>query len=96
MLTRQLIIFLCILSYTSVHAQEKTDVSDSLSSALSGKYLNKIDDKISALNKGIEKKTLKMLKHLQGQEDKIKKAVAKNDSVVAQQLFAAKDHRLRM
>jgi len=92
MFTRPLIILLYVLISTSVvNAQSKANVADSLTAALSEKYLNKIDNKISALNEGIEKKTLKMLKHLEKQESKIQKKLSKKDSLASQQLFDIKD-----
>ena len=93
MLLRRLFIFFFILISSPVlYSQEKANVADSLKSVLSEKYLNKIDSKIAALNKGIESKTIKMLKHLQKQEGKLNKLLSKKDSIAAQQLFAVKDH----
>jgi len=92
MLVRFLIITLFTVLATSVlQAQKISEAADSLTSALSDKYLNKVDNKISALNDGIEKKTLKMLKHLEKQEARIQKKVSIKDSVAAQQLFSVKD-----
>lgn len=93
MLLRQIVIFFFMLISTPVlYSQEKADVADSLKSVLSEKYLNKIDGKITSLNKGIESKTLKILRHLEKQEGRIKKALSKKDSAAAQQLFSVKDH----
>lgn len=84
---RIIIIFLLVLLCSfRLKAQSKTEIPDSLTSVLSNKYLHKVDNKISALNKGIEKKTLKMLEHLEKQEKRIQKKLAKKDSVAAQLL----------
>ncbi len=86
------IIFLLVLLYAfQLQAQLKTEVADSLASALSEKYLNKVDNKISALNKGIEKKTLKMLNRFEKQERKIQKKLAAKDSIAATQIFDIED-----
>lgn len=90
MLVRLIILFYVFISTSALHAQV-TNVTDSLTSALSEKYLDKVDNKIAALNKSIEKKTLKMLKHLEKQERRIQKKVAAKDSIAAQQLFDIKD-----
>jgi hypothetical protein len=92
MFVRPLIILFSVLfAVSALQAQKISQVPDSLTSALSEKYLDKVDNKISALNKGVEKKTLKMLNHLEKQESKIQKKLAKKDSVAAAQLFNAKD-----
>ncbi len=89
---RPVILFSCLLLTASLlHSQPKANVTDSLTSVLSEKYLNKVDNKISALNKGIENKTLKMLQHLEKQEKRIQKTLAKKDSITAAQLFDNKD-----
>lgn len=90
MLARLLIILYVLMSATALQAQITTLNADSLTTALSTKYLDKVDNKIDALNKGIEKKTLKMLKHLEKQEDRIRKKLAKKDSIAAAQLFAVR------
>lgn len=85
------ILFLVLLYTFELHAQLKTEIPDSLASALSKKYLDKVNSKISALNKGVEKKTLKMLQHLEKQERRIQKKLAKKDSIAAQHLFNIND-----
>lgn len=85
MLARQLIIlFYVLISASVLHAQSKASLTDSLTSALSKKYLDKIDNKISAINRGIEKKSFKMLLHFKKQENKIQKKLAVKDSIAAQ------------
>ena len=72
-------------------AQSKANVANGLTSALSDDYLDKINNRISALNKCIQNKTAKILRNLEKQESQILKKLAAKDSIAAQQLFSAKD-----
>lgn len=93
MFLKQLIVFFCMLINASVlYTQEKSGVSGTLDSALSEKYADNVAIKISTLNRGIENKTFKMLRHLEKQERKIQKKLGGKDSVAAAALFNKKDY----
>lgn len=79
-----------LISISPLHAQLQANAADSLSTALSEKYLNKVDNKISALNRSIERKTLKMLQRIEKLETKVQKKISLKDSLAAAQLFSVK------
>jgi hypothetical protein len=75
---------LLLLAAACSHAQSP---EDSLIH-VSAKYLEKVTDKASSLEKSLDKKTTKALSKLQRQEDRMKRKLVKIDSLAANNIFS--------
>lgn len=82
------IVLLCL----TAHAQDNPAPLDKLTS-FPAKFFNRINEKVSHLESGLEKQTEKYLRRLARREQKLKKQLSQIDSNAAEQLFSGSEEQ---
>ncbi len=82
------LLFLLGITFTTGIAAQDDPLQDNLpATVLSTKYLDKVSGKANQLNEKLDKKTAKALQQWQKQEERIKRKLAKTDSLKAIAIF---------
>ncbi|WP_295121059.1 hypothetical protein [uncultured Chitinophaga sp.] len=79
MISRIIVVFLCLLLSLATYAQELTGIPE--------KFLKEVDDKSKRFEEKLMKRTDKALSRFQQQEKKMQRKLAKTDSLAANNIF---------